>query len=508
MADVASALLSFPPDAQALSSLQHVEYDRQIRSYINVLQSIPLATLAKAAGIQNDLLELLDPSINSLAYIYVLTAQIHASSVKSTKIPDAHRPDGPFWLKLSDFLVTCDPIQMRYAGELWRRLLEYIERITRFFRAPLAGIPLICAALLRLDPMTGTLTSNHLNYIRLCLEARMYRHALPILDNPISGFPTAPVSGATNAVPCADHSVSSAWITSRSGHSDKIEISHVQEYFLLGAMIYLGLEKYPQARLFLEHVLTSPAQGVASGMMVEAYRKWLLVGCLIEGKTPESPRTVNSSALKVLRSTSKPYETVVEIFQNRDMPRLQADVDAGAELWRNDGNLGLIRTLLRALPRFYILNLSKTYAAIPLPSVARLLNLTPSDAHAYIESLIASGHLNGRIDYPIAPDAPAVLRFFDAGAPDGPLARNESQQLAALVAQMARTNELAEMVKAADLRLRLTREYVEYNRRRKGKKGGVGGGGDVGGDAEMADPGLADVDVGDIGDEDLMGDLH
>lgn len=57
MADIASALLSFPPDAQVLSSLQHVEYDRQIRPYINALQSIPLGTLAKAAGTQNDLLE-------------------------------------------------------------------------------------------------------------------------------------------------------------------------------------------------------------------------------------------------------------------------------------------------------------------------------------------------------------------------------------------------------------------------------------------------------------------
>lgn len=406
--------------------------------------------------------------------------------------------------------------------------------------------------MLRLDPTTGTLTSNHLNYIRLCLEARMYRHALPILDNPISGFPTAPVSGATNAVPCADHSVSSAWITSRSSHSDKIEISHVQEYFLLGAMIYIGLEKYPQARLFLEHVLTSPTQGVASGMMVEAYRKWLLVGCLIEGKVsvsqcgqagaqsaddvadaraspddqwlraqspkihikalrdggrnlPEQGHAPPTGRSRRRRRTMAKRKCSLCLFQRGPDPLLLSP-----HLTRHlqDGNLGLIRTLLRALPRFYILNLSKTYAAIPLPSVARLLNLTPSDAHAYIESLIASGHLNGRIDYPTAPDAPAVLRFFDAGAPDGPLARNESQQLAALVAQTARTNELAEMVKAADLRLRLTREYVEYNRRRKGKKGGVGGGGDVGGDAEMADPGLADVDVGDIGDEDLMGDLH
>ena len=140
--------------------------------------------------------------------------------------------------------------------------------------------------MIRLDPLTGTFTSTHLLFIRLCLEARGYVAALPILDNYVHSLPShipRAVQEQESSLPCADLTNSSNYITTRSGHSEKITISDVQEYFLLGAMAYLGVRKYKQALHFLEHILVSPAANIASGFMLEAYKKWILVTYLADG---------------------------------------------------------------------------------------------------------------------------------------------------------------------------------------------------------------------------------
>jgi len=124
--------------------------------------------------------------------------------------------------------------------------------------------------------------------MRLCLEARAYRDALPILQNQIHSFPSSTPSVVDGPYPCSSHQLSSGYVTIRSGLTERITAADVHEYFLLGAMVYIALQKYEEALLFLEHVLIAPTQNVASGLMLEAYRKWILVGCLIEGKVRDA----------------------------------------------------------------------------------------------------------------------------------------------------------------------------------------------------------------------------
>jgi COP9 signalosome complex subunit 3 len=144
------------------------------------------------------------------------------------------------------------------------------------------------SAMTRLDPTTGTFTSHHLAFVQLCLETRSYAAAEPILDNYIHTLPTKIFNvvreGLEYSVPCADVASSGEYIHQHSGHSEKITLAEVQEYYLLGAMTYLGARQFKKAQNFLEHVLVVPSSGVGNGLMLEAYKKWVLVSCLVEGK--------------------------------------------------------------------------------------------------------------------------------------------------------------------------------------------------------------------------------
>ena len=115
------------------------------------------------------------------------------------------------------------------------------------------------------------------------METRSYRDATSVLDHDALSFPTAATPGIEKPVPSSTKLHSSEYITVESDLSGKIVAADVQEYFLLGAMAYIGVENYARARLLLEHVLVSPTNNTATGLMLEAYRKWVPV-MLLTGK--------------------------------------------------------------------------------------------------------------------------------------------------------------------------------------------------------------------------------
>lgn len=141
--------------------------------------------------------------------------------------------------------------------------------------------------MIQLDPTTGTFTSTHIAFIRLCMETRSYAAAVPILDNYIHSLPTRIPGqvreGLEYSVPCADNASSGEYIHIHSGHSDKVTLAEIQEYYVLGAMAYIGLRQFKKALRFLEYVLVVPSANVANGLMLEAYKKWVLVSCLVDG---------------------------------------------------------------------------------------------------------------------------------------------------------------------------------------------------------------------------------
>lgn len=78
--------------------------------------------------------QLLDPSVNSLSYLHVLLAQIQAQTEKPRSFrsgPTISRSGSSLWKRTVRLLEKFDPIQIRYAGAEWRKLLEYTGRVAR-----------------------------------------------------------------------------------------------------------------------------------------------------------------------------------------------------------------------------------------------------------------------------------------------------------------------------------------------------------------------------------------
>ena len=49
-------------------------------------------------------------------------------------------------------------------------------------------------------------------------------------------------------------------------------------------MLYMGLKNWARAYFFLEVVIIAPTGNTASMIQVEAYKKWVLVNLMLNGK--------------------------------------------------------------------------------------------------------------------------------------------------------------------------------------------------------------------------------
>lgn len=202
-----------------------------------------------------------------------------------------------------------DPVQIRYGGIEFRHLTELVARTAQAvskvgflsfvtsaaLRAdsaqPLAAIFPLRSAILRLDPSGSCFTSSHLIFVRLCLEAREFYSAVPVLDKDIYHFPLGSDKGGIHINPrfwCSHHEPHSTFITLASGLSKSLDHRDHLQYFLFGAMIYIGLKDWERAFLFLEIVIISPATNATSMIQVEAYKKWVLVSLLLKGRVSAS----------------------------------------------------------------------------------------------------------------------------------------------------------------------------------------------------------------------------
>lgn len=491
MADILPTLLQFPPaGGNSKKKLSSKEYDTQIGGYLRELGKIKPVQFTKTHDKKN-LLDLLDPATNSLAYMIAFNRQVSSAGKDSRLIDNLST-------YAINFLYQFDPIQVRYAGEEWRHLFETVC-------ATLSGtgatdISPVVTGLLRLDPTAGTFTNNHLRLVHLALRLGVPSQVVPILDKNIHAYPSKPPKGLPTESLNDELDFSNTFISQKSGLTTEVKPEGVLTYYYLGGTIYLALENYTRARLFLETVLLSPSTSKTpnfSALQLEAYRKWLMLGLLVDGKQFPYLKTIDAGVIKNIRTMAAPYEALVADFEKRDAKKYEADMDVAGTVWADDGNLRLVREVALALQRYKVIDLQTTYAALPVTRVAELMEMEEDLALLLLKDMIQSGSLLASLS-----QDGSVLTFHSSEAKLPEQAVEGSEDLEA---RTMRITGIIESVREADRRLQLTKEYVDFKRKEK-KAGGSGGEGDLADVMDLEYDNPAPPMMGNLreDDEDLM----
>jgi COP9 signalosome complex subunit 3 len=378
-------------------------------------------------------------------------------------------PEGTLWPYVTNFLLSFDPVQVRYAGELLIKLVGVVVQGAEQTQNVIPAIQLLNQVILRLDPTSSTFTSTHHAYVRLCLLARAYAEAVDILERPIYHIPAAvdkQTDGRSYKYKCSPTESSATYLTPTMGLTLKITSKGYLEYYLMGALCYMGVGLYEKALAFLEIVLAAPAQQNATSLIaVEAYKKWILLNLLVHGHISELPKSASQTVIRHIRAIAKPYDCVAEAFKSKDRQRLQAEIEQGMEVWNEDLNYGLMVEIFNAHRKFAISRLGKTYAAIPVAEIARQTSTEPEDAIetlVYLQDLITTGSLNATITHAQNGTDP-MLRFL----PESSSQRSEDLVEQELAIKSQELQALLKHIADIENRTEISREYVEFLRKLK-----------------------------------------
>ena len=287
-----------------------------------------------------------------------------------------------------------------------------------------------------------------------------------------------------------------AYITVATNLNVKMKPLDVMEYYYNCGMIFIGLRRWEDALEALESAVTYPAKdGGVSKVMVEAYKKWVLVGVLLEGKALPLPKTTTSAAAKAFHTIGKPYEAIAQIFETGTATRLKAEFEQGQALWHQDHNTGILLAILNAFQKFQIRNLGNVYSKISIPEIQNQIMSAETGAklpsaqaaETLVRSMISDGTLKATLSN--APGKPAVLTFVT-----GDPVLSEGQMRAELAAASRGVRFVTENIKVTDRMLTHEKEYIAFAKKAKAKAG-----------KDMNDPGIGgEMDWNTMEEEELM----
>ncbi|KAJ5170651.1 uncharacterized protein N7500_003434 [Penicillium coprophilum] len=392
------------------------EYDRRIRELVEYFRRLQSTKALDSLASDKSVFDHFDPAINSIPYLFLLHVQIQKAQEPNTNaVPADLHPSGNLWTHAAHFLASFNEVQVRYAGREWRLLVELVGQASQAASMPLLGATLIKDAMLRLDPSCAVFTSSHLLLVRLCLQAKAYSCALPVLNKQICHFPI-PVgrSSSEPSVLCADHGSAVSFMTEAAGFSSKLSYREYLQYFLYGGMVYMALKKWRNALHFLGIVISTPSTSSVSLIMVEAYKKWVLVGLLEKGKLCSPPSITAPHVTKVYQSLARPYIILARAFERSDLKRLNAEIDAAKGVWCADNNVGLVSQVVGAFFSQTVIKLGKTFAALTVADLSKQVFPSPVCAEvtgSAVSSLIMSRALNATLVQTKDHAGSSMLRF-------------------------------------------------------------------------------------------------
>lgn len=399
--------------------------------------------------------------------------------------------------RLVEFLYCFDARQMRYAGSYLRELLELVA--SGQVLPPLIAVDALATAILRIDPTGGMLTSTHTQMAKLAYTANTIDAALRIIDMSIVFYPN--MANWVEPDPLCDLTLSPAsYIHKETGLTLNLKTAAVLEYDLLCGLMWCSKRNWAKAHAAFERVITFPTRdGGTSKIMVDAYKKWVLVSLLHKGKLDSPPSYTSSAALKAFGTLGKNYTDIVTLFDAEGPEaagELKREVESFGAVWHEDANLGLIQEVLAAYQERQILKLQHVYSKIAISDVreqtrsAQTGSMLENDAdvEALIQNMIISDTLKGVIEK--NDDGTAYLTFFPSSANFSE--DDFSKQMTAVAVQIT---ELEPVLKATNERLGTSKEYIKHLVKEQRRSS----------DKNEQDPTLGFDDQ--VDDEDLMGGI-
>ncbi|KDQ10390.1 hypothetical protein BOTBODRAFT_36290 [Botryobasidium botryosum FD-172 SS1] len=290
-----------------------------------------------------DPLEILNPAINTLGVLFMMSSRLQNQSSPPV------RPQ-----LIANFCNVFEPEAARLAPE---RVTLLARGILRSSVSAKAAIPLLLTLLTRYAPNLSYLTTIHPVFLEACVSSSHFTHALPVLRVPITKI---------------DKSLSDLH------YNDNLQ------YHYYGGVVFAALKKYKEAEEFFEIVVSSPAQ-VPAALQLEAYKKLVLIQLISHGKLQPVPKYTHALISRALKNNS-PYVILTKAYP-APQEVLTALLEKEIQAFAADGNTGLATQAIQRSPRWILKKLTETYLTLSLSEISQVIGIS---SEAEVRALVLS----------------------------------------------------------------------------------------------------------------------
>lgn len=226
------------------------------------------------------------------------------------------------------------------------------------------GIQVLTVAIEKIQHMENQLTPIHADLCQLCLCSKFFKPALRFL--------------ATDVISIA-----------ASDEQQDTGTKYFLLFYYYGGMIYTALKDYDRALYYYEVAISTPASAM-SHIMLEAYKKYILVSLILRGKQVTIPKYSSQMITRFVKPLSQHYHELCNVYINSQSPdAVRALISKYQETFTHDNNMGLVKQVLASLYKKKIQSLTKTFLTLSLSDVASRASLSGSaEAENYILNMV------------------------------------------------------------------------------------------------------------------------
>lgn len=268
-------------------------------------------------------------------------------------------------------LLGCDPEQVQMVPRCFVSVCTKFIQACQAAKSPLSAIRPLQHAACALQPSPSHFTPLHAEFLKVCLLAKCYSAAQPILDQELLHVDRE----ATLVVP-----------------------RDLLLYHYYAGMVQTGLKRYQSAVNYFTLAVSAPTH-VINAIMLEAYKKALFCSLVDCGEPPRLPKYVSPTIARAIKNSLAPYTEFADAFAASNVAQMRALLTKHAAAFQADHNLGLAKQCVPALMRRTIRRLTETYLTLSLVQIAELVGLdSATAAERQVREMIISGDIHATID--------------------------------------------------------------------------------------------------------------
>jgi COP9 signalosome complex subunit 3 len=303
---------------------------------------------------------LLNPETHTLGMIHIL--QIISSQTKFDKA---------VFLQYTTLMIQeGSRKQIKVDPKRFAIVCKKFVEICRELATPMRAIRPMMLAIQKIG-VENHLTPQHTLLFMACIHSKCYHAAIPYLNN---------------FVYLVDEKLTG------------IKSDETRLYYYYGGVCYIALKKWKKAIQFFETVISAPAV-IASAIMIEGYKKYVLASLIYKGKVKELPKYVNPAVSRSYKQYCGAYDELATSFATRSFEMVIATITQYVELFIKENHMGLVSQVRSSLIQQNILQLPDVFATITFEGLKEHVgSLKQNEIEALLVKLVETNDFKIKID--------------------------------------------------------------------------------------------------------------